>query len=746
MGSTNANSLKETCSALYEVLLGDNLVSLLDDENKNDDPKLNNKRYWDQVQLMFIFRVLVSRTQSELAMTTLCRRPTIGTTSDTANSESLLVQQLQLFRMLLNNMEHVLEEQHQSSTTTTGSEVGRIMNEFSKAYNLSRIEIRVVQLLVLAKAIPSPSILELLLQRDDGNETLAYVAQGDEKMGLEHTQVRYACGITTLDWTKLANEDHVLCSDHILVFQEEDYSNNKLSVSEEACRALMGLELTMEDKLKLSGTKLLTILEEINGGNNGETTLMDLAASTSSTGRSSSDNATTSHAKATINSMLKTLKIGGSSMSDDGDDPVVSGGVLVKEEDIAAAIAATSHDDGNSKVSDRDEESSGEMITGPDTLEATTAEGSSKDDGTATVEEDPKQPKAYNTELEYLKDMFEVVMHKVILSRERIGKELRAAAVSDNRQPSWMRGGNDTTSKKSVGEIYAKIKLAQRKIELSLELTRQEGTFFPRLELLVEQLQLHDFEKFVLVYLAGSMISPIFKSCIKSDDYSRDNVCVGDLLLAYFDSFADQVAGRTYFYRTSKLAKKGLIRFTNTYRNVADLTDQEVALDRRVLDCIVGLDKESTQISHGSYLYDPKVSLESVVLPKRMKETITAAVTHFDQFRSYRKHNPDFDDNISYGVGLVLMFAGASGTGKTMTANAIASKLGKKVLLVNFPFMSQNNNSNDDSSRWQAIFREAELSDAVSIIQMRRRIFSKTRRFRNAIMKVFQRQSKNSSV
>jgi hypothetical protein len=53
----------------------------------------------------------------------------------------------------------------------------------------------------------------------------------------------------------------------------------------------------------------------------------------------------------------------------------------------------------------------------------------------------------------------------------------------------------------SIGELTAKLQLAQRKIALSLELTRRAGRFYPRLEGLVEQLRLDTFEKNVLLYI-----------------------------------------------------------------------------------------------------------------------------------------------------------------------------------------------------------------------------------------------------
>ena len=45
------------------------------------------------------------------------------------------------------------------------------------------------------------------------------------------------------------------------------------------------------------------------------------------------------------------------------------------------------------------------------------------------------------------------------------------------------------------------------------------------------------------------------------------------------------------------------------------------------------------------------------------------------------------EETFSYGNGIVILFCGGSGTGKTMTVNAVAKKLDKRVLLVNFDVM-----------------------------------------------------------
>src|SRR5262249_10244268 len=88
-----------------------------------------------------------------------------------------------------------------------------------------------------------------------------------------------------------------------------------------------------------------------------------------------------------------------------------------------------------------------------------------------------------------------------------------------------------------------------------------------------------------------------------------------------------------------------------------------------------------------------------------------------------------FDEVISYGAGILLspssllftispsnapthlhlVFYGKSGTGKTLTANALAKMMGKRILLINYP--SLGGSYADQVIKF--IFREAKLQDAV---------------------------------
>lgn len=143
--------------------------------------------------------------------------------------------------------------------------------------------------------------------------------------------------------------------------------------------------------------------------------------------------------------------------------------------------------------------------------------------------------------------------------------------------------------------------------------------------------------------------------------------------------------------------------------------------------------------------------LAHVVLPKEQKEKIMSAVTSYTAFKAFKKrkaierqqlqeeagrklsasssstsaaggggghHDQPGGDLSDVVAGLVFLFSGPSGTGKTMTVNAIADVMKKRVLLVNFNAMVSSSSRNAGSSSGgggavQSLFREASMHDAI---------------------------------
>ena len=309
---------------------------------------------------------------------------------------------------------------------------------------------------------------------------------------------------------------------------------------------------------------------------------------------------------------------------------------------------------------------------------------------------------------QYLDDQFSALVQRIQLSAELAKQNIKHAEVEEQTR-SW----EPRPSKRvNTSELQAKVRLIEARIELRLQ--RPGKLASPRLEGLCKQLKLDAFEKSTLLLACGSTISPVVKKLLAQTSTGRsfdaDELTVGRVLQVLTSSFHEQVEKRPYFYRSGTLMKKGLVRIAaKAYsRGSDDLTDLRVTLDRRVLDCLVGLDKESEEVAgESANLYTPSVDLEGVVLPEPVRERLLALLASHAALRAYSRKTR-LEEAIPSPEGLVVLLCGPSGSGKTMTANGVAKMLGKKVLLVNFPLLRAERGVSP-----QAILREAELGNAV---------------------------------
>lgn len=200
-----------------------------------------------------------------------------------------------------------------------------------------------------------------------------------------------------------------------------------------------------------------------------------------------------------------------------------------------------------------------------------------------------------------------------------------------------------------------------------------------------------------------------------SNRVAEDVLTVGQALSILCPDFHSQIAHRRHFYQSSRLLMNAIISLAKSKWHVGsgDLTENRITLDRRILDWVVGLDSEINELVEGSDLYEPVVDLSQVVLPQGYAESILSQCSSYDLFQTYRQQI-GLHKSISYGNSLVILLCGKSGTGKTMTVNAIAHELKKKVLLVDFnSLLNKKDGGGDLEVDLKGLFRESKMSNTV---------------------------------
>lgn len=119
---------------------------------------------------------------------------------------------------------------------------------------------------------------------------------------------------------------------------------------------------------------------------------------------------------------------------------------------------------------------------------------------------------------------------------------------------------------------------------------------------------------------------------------------------------------------------------------------------------------------------DPEYTFERVILPESVRERIDEALNIF------KYQSKVFDDwglrEIEPHPSASLSFYGPSGTGKTMAAEAIASKLGKKILRVSYADIESKFHG-EGPKMVKAIFYAAERDNAVLFIDEADSLLSK---------------------
>ena len=229
-----------------------------------------------------------------------------------------------------------------------------------------------------------------------------------------------------------------------------------------------------------------------------------------------------------------------------------------------------------------------------------------------------------------------------------------------------------------------------------------------------ESYHLDNFERVVVMLLLANSTCMDFREL--HNKYLRGKksfvatMTIGTLLSIICDDYREQLRNRRYFSIHGTLVKQGILPQYSLGSIANILDDLDLYLHERIIRYILG-DNNTYDISFQSITRGKcKVELEKVIIPDDLKKDIITMA------KNYSQHTENMNDFFlkefyGYGTGLVFLFHGPSGTGKTMLAHALAHSLGKDLLSLNMGGVVGQELTSENSMKY--IFKEARLTNSI---------------------------------
>ncbi|MCC6620660.1 MAG: ATP-binding protein [Deltaproteobacteria bacterium] len=272
--------------------------------------------------------------------------------------------------------------------------------------------------------------------------------------------------------------------------------------------------------------------------------------------------------------------------------------------------------------------------------------------------------------------------------------------------------------------------LAEKGVAHAAALAEAEDGKKPVLLQVQERFGLDDFERDVLLLALAPAIDGSFNALFgraKGSSY-RAPLDVDAALTILCDSFEERIARRQAFTLSGRLLDHNLLLLGRGAS--VDGADQFLALElrlpARLVTLLLGQTGDDETLRAFSQLLEPTETLDRVILPGEDKRRLLElCALHEAYLEALRKWG--LTDAITYGRGVTLLFTGQPGTGKTLTARALANHLRHRLLLVDASRLAGQPHNFEQNL--ENLLREARLQRAVLFFDECEGLFAAHNRF-----------------
>lgn len=271
-----------------------------------------------------------------------------------------------------------------------------------------------------------------------------------------------------------------------------------------------------------------------------------------------------------------------------------------------------------------------------------------------------------------------------------------------------------STGEVSPDEISILLKSLEARVRQRVDKSLEQGMEL-HFEEFCRSYDLDKFERTVLALLIANNTGKTFrdfyeKSLLDPHDRQDGGMSIGAILSIIHPDYREQIISRKYFSIGSSLIRQEILIPWGSYDSTTNILDVYVYLHERIVRYLLG-DNNIYDVDFQCISRDRSaVRLDQVILPGRIREKVLKLAKSYCSNRS-KEARALVDEFYGYGTGLIFLFHGPSGTGKTMLAHALATGLKKELLSVNMDYVSNMMGSSEDLIKY--VFKEAKLCNGI---------------------------------